>query len=93
MRSIPVAEARSQLSRLVEKASRTHERFEISRSGSRAAVLLGADDYGAIMETLAILSDTKLVEALEQGIQELKNGEVYTAEQVKADMRKTAQDG
>lgn len=91
MRSIPAAEARRHFSRLMEQAAVAHERFEITRNGLPAAVLLGADDYDSILETLAVLSDSKAVAALEQGIKELDKAEIYTAKQVKADMRETAQ--
>jgi len=50
------------LSKLVEEASSTHERFEITRNGQRAAVLLGADDYDALQETIAVLSDSDLLQ-------------------------------
>jgi prevent-host-death family protein len=52
MTTIPLAEARANLSRLIDEAVRTHERTEITRNGTRAAVLLGADDYDSMLETL-----------------------------------------
>jgi antitoxin YefM len=61
MSTLPLAAARAQLSKLVEEASSTHERFEITRNGKRAAVLLGADDYDALRETIAVLSDSDLL--------------------------------
>mgnify|MGYP003811207623 CR=1 FL=1 len=45
---------------------RTHERTEITRNGTRAAVLLGADDYDSMLETLDILSDATLVAELQR---------------------------
>jgi prevent-host-death family protein len=41
LNTLPLAEARAQLSKLVEEASATHERIEITKNGHRAAVLLG----------------------------------------------------
>ncbi|WP_237720536.1 type II toxin-antitoxin system Phd/YefM family antitoxin [Rhodococcus opacus] len=35
----------------------------MTRNGHRAAVLLGADDYDALRETIAVLSDTDLLAA------------------------------
>jgi prevent-host-death family protein len=57
----PVADARSQLSKLVDAAASTHERYEITRNGRRTAVLLPADDYDALLETVAVLSDGALL--------------------------------
>jgi antitoxin YefM len=87
MTTLPVAEARSHFSRLVEQASTTHERFEITRNGSRAAVLLGADDYDAMMETVAVLSDAKLVKEIGKGLRGLSQGDTFTVDQVRAEMR------
>ncbi len=89
MTTLPVAEARSHFSRIVEQASSTHERFEITRNGARAAVLLGADDYDAMIETVAVLSDAKLVKDIGKGLRELAGGETFTIDEVRADMRTT----
>lgn len=57
MMTIPLAEARAQLSKLVDDAVRTHERIEVTKNGRRAAVILSADDYDSLMETLDVLGD------------------------------------
>jgi prevent-host-death family protein len=83
-----VAEARAQLSRLVEEAASTHERFEITRNGERVAVLLGADDYDSLLETLAVLSDSKLLRDHLGGIEDLSEGQGLDACQLTSAMRK-----
>jgi prevent-host-death family protein len=82
MMTISVAEARAQFSKIVESASSTHERFEVTRNGSRAAVLLGADDFDALMETVEILGDADLVVQISAGLRELDRGATETAESV-----------
>jgi prevent-host-death family protein len=86
MMTLSVAEARATFSKIVESASSTHERFEVTRNGSRAAVLLGADDYDALLETVAILSDSNLVAAITEGLAELDAGETVGAADVAASM-------
>ncbi len=46
MATLPVAEARARLSKLVEEAASTHERFEVTRNGQRAAEVPGVDVDG-----------------------------------------------
>ncbi|MFD6063375.1 type II toxin-antitoxin system Phd/YefM family antitoxin [Rhodococcus wratislaviensis] len=87
MMTLPVADARAQLSRLVDEAERTHERFEITRNGHRAAVLLGADDYDALRETIAVLSDTDLLAAHLAGRAEVEGGDVVDAQELARLMR------
>ena len=82
MTTLPVADARANLSKLIDEASTTHERFEITRNGRRAAVLIGADDYDAMRETIAVLSDPTLLRAHEEGQQALIDGDVLDREQL-----------
>ena len=72
------------MSKLVESAVTTHERFEVTRNGDRVAVLLGADDYDSLLETLDILSNPDEVEAVRAGLAELDAGETSTADEVGA---------
>lgn len=87
MTTVPLAEARAQLSRLVDEAVRTHQRVEVTRQGRRAAVILSADDYDSIMETLDILSDPELVREIREAEEDAERGEVYSLEEVTEEMR------
>ncbi len=82
MTTLPIADARAQLSKLVDEASSTHERFEITKNGHRAAVLMGADDYDTMRETIAVLSDSTLLLAHQEGMQALSEGDVLNADQL-----------
>lgn len=62
------------MSRLVDEAVRTHQRIEVTRKGRRAAVILSADDYDSIMETLDILSDPELMSDVRAAEAELDAG-------------------
>lgn len=90
MRTIPLAEARANLSKLVEQAARTHERIEVTKNGRRAAIILSADDYDTIMETLDILSDADLVSAIARGEAEIRRGETSTLDEVAAALAERA---
>ncbi|WP_099024057.1 type II toxin-antitoxin system Phd/YefM family antitoxin [Mycolicibacterium palauense] len=87
MLTLPLAEVRATLSKLVEEAVRTHQRIEVTRQGRRAAVILSADDYDSIMETLAILSDRQLMREVAQAEAEAEAGDVYTLDEVSEEMR------
>ena len=84
MTTLSLAEARANLSRRVESARTTHERFEVTRNGDRVAVLLGADDYDSLLETLDILSNPDEVAAIRAGLEDLEAAEVYSADEVRA---------
>jgi prevent-host-death family protein len=89
MTMLPVADARAQLSRLIDVATTTHERFEITRNGRRAAVLLSADDYDTLQDTIAVLSDAELLSAHREGRAAIDAGELLDADQLAHAMRDT----
>ncbi|MEO7147225.1 MAG: type II toxin-antitoxin system Phd/YefM family antitoxin [Terrimesophilobacter sp.] len=86
MTTLSLADARANLSKLVESAVTTHERFEVTRNGDRVAVLLSADDYDALLETVDILGRPDEVEAICRGLAELVAGDVSSADEVRAAM-------
>lgn len=86
MTTLSVADARAHFSKLIESTVTTHERFEVTRNGARVAVLLGADDYDSLLETVDVLSHPDEVEALRKGLADLSRGDVSTAADVQAAM-------
>lgn len=86
MTTLSLADARANLSKLVESAVTTHERFEVTRNGDRAVVLLSADDYDALLETVDILSRPDEVDAIRRGLVDLETGELSSADDVRAAM-------
>lgn len=87
MSTLPVAEARAQLSRLIDDATSTHQRFEITRNGHRAAVLLSADDYDTLQDTIAVLSDPDLLAAHREGQAAIEAGDYLDADQLAHSLR------
>ena len=73
---------RANLSKLIDRASSTSERFEITKNGRRAAVLLGANDYDAMRETIKVLSEPLLLQDHLTGRLALSEGEYLDAEQL-----------
>jgi PHD/YefM family antitoxin component YafN of YafNO toxin-antitoxin module len=50
-------------------------------------VILSADDYDSIMETLAILSDHELMGEIQEAEAKAEGGQVYTLDEVTEEMR------
>lgn len=88
MSTLPVADARAHLSELISEAQKTHERYEITRNGRPAAVLLAADDYESMRETIEVLADADLMRAHREGLDELRAGEYLDADQLADAMRR-----
>lgn len=87
METKPLAEVRQDLSRLVEEAVTTHARFDITRNGRRAAVLLSAEDYDSLIETLDVLADDSLVADIREGLRDAEAGRTVTQEELVDELR------
>lgn len=88
MTTLPLAEVRANLSKLVDEAARTHERVEVTKNGRRAAVLLSADDYDSLMETLDILGDAEAMAAIREA-ESLPDEQWIPGDVVEAELRAT----
>ncbi|WP_028280115.1 type II toxin-antitoxin system Phd/YefM family antitoxin [Arthrobacter sp. H5] len=86
MTTLSIADARANFSKIVESASITHERFDVTRNGRRAAVLLGAEDYDSLIETLEILGNPEVLTAIRAGLRDLGAGSTVDAETVRKSM-------
>lgn len=69
MQSLSASEARANLYRLIDQASESHEPIVISGK-RKSAVLVSAEDWGAIQETLYLLSVPGMRESIKAGMSE-----------------------
>jgi len=93
MTTLPLADARARLSELVADAQATHERFEITRNGRPAAVLIAADDYEAMKETVAVLADAELMRAVQEGLAQLHTSEALDEDELADYLRRSGRGG
>ena len=72
--TIPFTEAKAHLSELVDRTSREHERFVVTRNGRPAAVLLSPEDLESLEETVDILQDRALLDSIRKSRREANEG-------------------
>lgn len=89
MTTLSLADARAQFSKLVQAAASTHERFEVTRNGQRVAVLLAADDYDALLETVEVLGDAPTVRAIGEGLGDLEAGALSSEDELRSAMQRS----
>jgi len=83
MKTLPLAEAKAKLSRLIDQVAATDEQIVITRNGRPAAVLVSPDDYESWRETHAIRSDPELMAEIRRGLRALKRGsKIYTLDEL-----------
>lgn len=75
MRDINVTEAKNRLTELVKEVEQTTSSYGILRNGHKAAVLLSAEEYEGILESLEVLGSRSLVKQMIQSAKEFARGQ------------------
>lgn len=76
MQTISYTEARNRLASILEMASRDREPITITRNGAGTVVLLAAEEYAAMEETLHLLSTPANAERLREGLADYASGKL-----------------
>jgi antitoxin YefM len=85
VQTLPISKVKDRLSELVDAASLTHEQVTITKNGSPAAVLVGADEWESIQETLFWLSQPGIHESIAEARSDIEAGRTYSEEQIRAE--------
>ncbi len=86
MKTLPLSEAKSQLSGLVEQVRSLEEQVVITRNGRPAAVLVSAEEFERWKETIEVRGDAALMKEIRTGLRALKTrkARLYTLEELLA---------
>jgi antitoxin YefM len=71
---LSLADVKNRLSEVVDKLEREHGRVVVTKHGQPAAVMLNVDDLESLEETLEILSNPALRDAIRAGSDDLAAG-------------------
>jgi len=84
MKTLSVSEAKMKLSGLIETINATDEEIMITRNGRPAAVLVSAEEFESLKETIAVRSDLSLMKEIKNGLRALKmkKAKLYTLEEL-----------
>ena len=71
--TLPVSEAKECFTKLVKNSEELFDRYVITRNGKEAAVVMSAEEYASLLETIDILSNRKEVKAIAHGIAQARS--------------------
>lgn len=83
MKDLPITEARHELTSLPDKLNETHETVTVTRRGKPVLAILPWEEYEALVETMEIMADERLMASLRQGIREARQGKLIPWERAK----------
>jgi len=79
---LPVTTVKKNLMKLLSQAQEDGSTFVITKDGKAAGVLMSAEEYEGMLETMEILSDPKAMESLRKAQKDIDEGRVYSFEEV-----------
>lgn len=84
MKTLPLSEAKTNLSALIDDVERRDEEIVITKNGRPTAVLVSADEYDSWKETQAIRGDAGLMRDIRAGVAALKSrhARLYTLDEL-----------
>lgn len=84
--TVSLTETRPRLSEMLARVHDHFDRFVITRRGRAEAVLLSADEFDGLLETLEILSSKDLVGRLVEADAEFAGGGGHSLEEVRREL-------
>ncbi len=87
MKTLPLTEARKDLSKIVDEVAAVHEHVTITRQGKPAAVVMSADEFESWQETLEIMSDPETMASIARGQRDIRAGRVRPWSEVRKRLR------
>ncbi len=79
---MPLAAVKAHFSEVADRVQKQQERIVVTRNGRPAVVLISPDDLESLEETLAILSDKRLLAKIRKGLAEAGAGKGIALDQI-----------
>lgn len=86
MTDINVTEAKNRLTEIVKNVETTTAAYTILRNGHKAAVLLSAEEYESLLETIEVLRDKALMKQIAQSAREFSQGKGVAFSRIRRDV-------
>jgi len=80
--TMPLAAVKAHFSEVADRVQKQQERIVVTRNGRPAVVLISPDDLESLEETLAILSDKRLLAKIRKGLAEADAGKGIALDQI-----------
>lgn len=85
MRILPISKIKDKLNEFVDAVALTQDQITITKNGAPAAVLVGADEWESLQETLYWLSQPGTAESIAQADADIAAGRTYGEEEIRTE--------
>jgi antitoxin YefM len=85
MRILPISKIKDKLNEYVDAVALTEDQITITKNGAPAAVLIGADEWESLQETLYWLSQTGIMESIAEADTDIAAGRTYGEDEIRTE--------
>ena len=82
-KTVPLAEAKKNLSSIVRDVEEKYDRFTITKNGVSKAVILSSEEFQGLLETIDVLSSKAEREAIAKAKEQVRCGKTISLENLK----------
>lgn len=82
IKTLPLAEVKKSLSSIVKDIDEKYDRYVITKNGVEKAVIISADEFEGLIETLDILSHREEREAIARAKKQVERGETVSLKEL-----------
>ncbi len=79
---LPVTKVKRELLEILKSMEEDYTTVTVTRNGVPVGIMMTPDRYEALLETIEILGDNKILQALKASQKDFKSGRVYTHDEV-----------
>ena len=79
---LPVTKVKRELLDILKSMEEEYSTITMTRNGEPVGVMMTPDRYEALLETIEILGDNKILQTLRTSQKDFKSGRVYTHDEV-----------
>ena len=79
---LPVTKVKRQFLEILKAMEEDYATVTVTRNGEPVGIMMPPDRYEALLETIEILGDNKILQALKASHKDFKSGRVYTHDEV-----------
>lgn len=85
MRILPISKMKDKLNEYVDAVAQTQDQITITKNGAPAAVLVGAEEWESLQETLYWLSQPGIKESIAEADADIGAGRTYGEDEIRAE--------
>lgn len=79
---LPITEARKKIFNIADQVQKTGLHYTLTEKGVPKAVIMSAEEYESLQETIEVLRDPKLMKEIKTTDKDIKRGNYTTLEEV-----------